>query len=101
MKLKADFRVLKYFTFPGETPPYFIDSLVRGIFFTFRGKVWFDNDVPSSCPVSADTVVTADLRRNSPEFHRLGVVLTKFYFSRVASQFWKNFEKFGTKGFKF
>jgi len=27
------------------------------------------------------------------------VVLTKFYFSRVAGQLWKNFEKFGTKGF--
>ena len=29
----------------------------------------------------------------------LGVVLTKFYFSRVAGQFWKIFEKFRTKGF--
>jgi len=27
------------------------------------------------------------------------VVLTKFYFSRVAGQIWKIFEKFGTKGF--
>ena len=32
-------------------------------------------------------------------WHTLGVVLTKFYFSRVAGQIWKIFEKFGTKGF--
>ena len=32
-------------------------------------------------------------------YYYLGVVLTKFYFSRVSGQILKIFEKFGTKGF--
>ena len=47
-------------------------------------------------------IIEVNLRRDKWRliyFIGLGVVLTKFYFSRVAGQLWKIFENYGRKGF--